>query len=96
MCEQVILSEEIENEKAIKHRKKLKIGRYAIDRYADGIMSETQKGLKRVTYPHRICNKLTNIQFLKYHILKFSGSQAEKGFDKFLMLITLHFSRHEK
>ena len=32
MCEQVILNEEIENEKAIKHRKKLKIGRYAIDR----------------------------------------------------------------
>lgn len=31
MCEQVILNEEIENEKAIKHRKKL-IGRYSIDR----------------------------------------------------------------
>jgi len=31
MCEQVIMNEEIENEKAIKHRKKL-IGRYSIDR----------------------------------------------------------------
>ena len=31
MCEQVIMNEEIENEKAIKHRKLL-IGRYSMDR----------------------------------------------------------------
>ena len=31
MCEQVIMNEEFENEKAIKHRRRL-IGKYSVDR----------------------------------------------------------------
>ena len=31
MCEQVIINEEFENEKAIKHRKRV-IGKYTVDR----------------------------------------------------------------
>ena len=48
MCEQVILNEEIENEKVIKHRRNIKIGRYAMDRYADGTnnVKNSFKGLK--------------------------------------------------
>ena len=36
MCEQVIMNEEFENEKAIKHRKRL-IGKYSVDRYVGSI-----------------------------------------------------------
>ena len=41
MCEQVIMNEELENEKAIKQRKKL-IGRYSIDRLADFVIYSSQ------------------------------------------------------
>ena len=44
MCEQVIMNEEFENEKAIKHRKRL-IGKYSVDRYV-GSSSQGFFGLR--------------------------------------------------